>query len=125
METTSKFSVNIVGEQTGKPYSGSFTVKTVLTRGDRFLADQRRRELLGTNPSDALPDLQLEAFMHGQLLVRITEAPAWWSQSNAGRDIEDANVIVELFNLARAKEDEAKAELQKSAKEALEKIAKK
>jgi hypothetical protein len=124
METTAKFSVNIVGETTGKPFFGSFTVKTVLTRGDRFIADQRRRELLGPNSQDALPDLQLEAFMHGQLMVRVVESPEWWRQSDYGRNIEDANVIVELFNLVREKEDQAKEDLKKSAEEALTKISK-
>lgn len=124
METTAKFSVNIIGESTGKPFAGTFTAKTVLTRGDRFLADQRRRELLGPSAQEALPDLQLEAFMHGQLMVRIVESPEWWRQSDYGRNLEDANVIIELFNLVREKEDQAKDELKKTAEEALAKIAK-
>jgi hypothetical protein len=124
METTAKFSVNIIGESTGKPFAGTFTAKTVLTRGDRFVADQRRRELLGAGAQDALPDLQLEAYMHGQLMVRIIESPEWWKQSEYGKNLEDANVIVELFNLVREKEDQAKESLKKTAEEALSKIAK-
>lgn len=124
METTAKFSVNIIGESTGKPFAGTFTTKTVLTRGDRFIADQRRRELLGPQAQEAMPDLQLEAYMHGQLMVRILESPEWWKQSDYGKNLEDANVIIELFNLVREKEDKAKEDLKKNAEAALTKIAK-
>lgn len=119
METTKKFDLSSLGETTGKPFNGSFVIKTVLTRAERFEADRRRREILGTNGAEALPDLQLEAFMLGQLAVRVVEAPDWWKMSGSGQLLEDANIIAEIWKLTREKEDEAKAELKTKAEAAL------
>lgn len=125
METTVKVSINTLGDQTGRNYTGTFTFRTVLTRGERFVSDQRRREILGPNSEQAMSDLQLEAFMLGQLFVRVVESPEWWSKSNGGLNLEDGNVISELFNVAMSKEKEYKEELQKQAEAALKQMSKK
>jgi hypothetical protein len=122
VETTKSFTINAIGETTGRSYSGKFTVKTVLTRADRFEADRRRRELLGPNGAEAMPDLQLESFYLGQLAVRIVEAPEWWKDSSNGLNVEDANLIKELSELTFAKEQEAREELKKEAAAALAKM---
>jgi len=119
METTAVFTINVIGETTGKPYSGKFTIKTVLTRGDWFKADAQRRALLGANAQEAMPMLQLEAFMLGKLSVQILDAPDWWKNSNNGLELEDANVITSIFEIVKQKEDEAKEVLKKQAEEAL------
>jgi len=124
METTEKFSVNVIGEKTGTPYAGDFTVKTVLTRRDEFIADSRRRELLGPSPEGALPALQVEAFMFGQLFVRITAAPKWWSDAGNGIDLPDLNVVSGVYESAKNKEDERVKKVKESAEEALKQIAK-
>jgi hypothetical protein len=124
MNTTKKIQLSTVGRYTGKSYSGSFEVKTVLCRNDHFEADRRRRDILGANGKDALDALKLEAFQLGQLYVRVVSGPKWWTDSESGRFLEDFNVNDELYNLATAAEDEAQAELQAEAKSALEQLAK-
>lgn len=125
METTATFTVNITGEDTGRVYTGKFLVKTILSRKDRFIADERRRVLIGANSQMAAPSVQGEALMFGELLVRIIEAPKFWVDADGGLDIEDANVIGEVFKLAIEKELEAKKEVKEEAEKAVKNLAKK
>src|SRR5271168_5160767 len=108
METSATFSISTTGKTTGQPFAGEFTVKTVMTRRDEFYADQERRRIVGPSPENtpAPVGLQGEAYMLGQLRARITAAPDWWKNSDAGLDLQDVNVIVEIFELALAKEKE-------------------
>jgi hypothetical protein len=124
METTAEFQISTVGKESGTPYNGGFKVKTLLTRKDRFVADEHRRMTLGLNSATALDDLQLEAFMLGQLFVRIVDAPPFWKNSNNGADLPDGNVIVEIYNLAVAKESERKKSLVADAQAAVDLMAK-
>lgn len=103
METTVEFKINEVGDDTGNPYTGTFKVKTLLDRKDRFLADERRRAIIGSNAADALITLQEEAFILGQLSVRVVDGPRWWKDSNNGLLLEDGNVIVKLYEIALQK----------------------
>jgi hypothetical protein len=123
MKTTALFSVSIVGQRTGKPYNGKFTVKTVLSRRENFLADERRRLILGSNSAGAPPSLQGEAFMLGQLFVRLVEAPDWWKNADNGLDLEDENVIGEIYQLTEAEVASSEKELADSAKTSLNKLA--
>lgn len=124
METTVTFDINEIGEETGTPYTGLFTVKTILTRQDRFGADRERRRILGgDNPDQAMPGLQGEAFMLGQLSVRVVDAPKFWKDSLGGLLLEDGNVIGRVFEIAIAKENERREKLQKQSGEALTKLA--
>lgn len=91
------FTFHSVGAVTKNVYFGDFGVKTVLSRYDQFLADQKRREILGQNPKDALEGLFQEAFMLGQLYVRIVKSPPFWANSNFGLLLPDHNIILELF----------------------------
>lgn len=125
METTAAFTVNITGETTGRVYTGKFLVKTVLSRRDHFVADERRRMLLGSNPTGAAPSIQGEAYIFGQLAVRVLEAPKFWSDSDNGLDIEDANVIGEVFKTTMEKEEEYQKSLKEEATEAVKSLSKK
>lgn len=113
METTKKISVNIIGTNSGNPYTGDVILKTIITREEGFIADAKRREILGPQAQDAIPDRQSEAFMLGQLFVRILEAPVWWNNTRFGRDLYDLNVIVHLWNAAdeaeKARQEDVKA----------------
>jgi hypothetical protein len=123
MDTIKTIELVTTGQDTGHPYSGNFEVKTVLSRRDRFAADQKRREVLGPGGDSALPTLQGEAFMIGQLWVRVVKAPDWWSNANCGLDLKDENVTPELFELALKAESDAVKELQSKAKSSLEKLS--
>lgn len=122
-DATAPINLSVIGSRTGKPYNGKFLVKTVLTRKENFLADERRRFIIGNNSLSAPPALQGEAFMLGQLFVRFSEAPDWWNQSDAGLELEDENVIGELFKLTEEIVEAAEQELQKESKKALENLA--
>ena len=125
MVTTVQISMSEVSES-GKHYNGTFTIKTVLTRRDNFTADAIRREVLGPSPEGTvvLPDLQFEAYMLGQLRVRIVNAPEWWTNSNFGLDMEDGDIIAKLYALVVKEEGKSKAELKKESEKALEQLKK-
>lgn len=123
METTAQFSINETGTKSGRLFSGSFTVKTLLTRADQFAADQKRREILGPGGQEALEGLRLEAFMLGQLSVRIVKAPQFWEDTNQGLNLEDFNIIQILFDKCIELEGQRSAALQQEAKQALERMA--
>lgn len=125
METTAKFSINEIGEETGKHYSGDFTVKTILERGEYFEADKVRRSILGVNGGEALPSLQGEAYMLGEMSQRIVESPDWWKDSLNGMKFQDPGVIGLIFKKINDLEKERKAAIKKEAKKALKKMAEK
>lgn len=118
METTDTFSVNIVGEESGNTYTGTFKVKTLISRRDAFAADEKRRLVIGSNPMNALSVLDAEAFMIGQLMVRVLESPQWWKDSSGGLDMDDGNVTSEIFNCAIKAEQNRKDKLIEAGKAA-------
>jgi hypothetical protein len=124
METTVPITIDVIGQRTGNPYNGKFLVKMVLTRRENFIADERRRMIVGTNPLGVAPSLNGEAYMLGQLFVRILEGPKWWKDSDGGLDLEDENVIGELYRLIDLKVNESEADLSKEGKQAVEKLTK-
>lgn len=124
MEAIDTINLSVIGNTTGSSYEGSFKVKTLLTRRDQFTADLKRREIIGgTNPGEAMPALQGEAFVIGQLFVRIVDGPAWWVQSSSGLELKDSNVTDELFKIVLDAETKAKEQIRQKAKEALTKLA--
>ena len=125
METFVQFSISEKGENSGKDFSGIFKIKTLLTRSDMFLSDQRRRDILGPNAESALDALKAEAFMLGQLFVRVVESPRFWKDSNYGLELEDINVISVLFSKCMDIETERKSNLSKSADAAKQSLIKK
>lgn len=124
MENSKVIELSTTGNVTGKPYVGSFRAKGILTRRDQFLADAARRRIIGPNPGDALPALQGEAYMLGQLSVRLVQAPDWWLAAANGELLEDGNVIAEVYELALQAENDLKKEINEAAKVALEKLTK-
>jgi hypothetical protein len=124
MAATAPITLSIAGDKTGKSYNGKFSVKLVLTRRESFLADERRRMIIGANFAAALPALHEEAWHLGLLSVRLIDAPDWWKQSDGGLDLEDPNVIKELHKLCEEKIAEAEETLREESKAALKKLAK-
>lgn len=124
MENSKVIELSTTGSITGKSYVGSFRAKGVMTRRDQFLADAARRRIIGPNPGDALPALQGEAYMLGQLSVRIIDAPDWWRASANGELLEDGNVIAELYELSLTAENDLRKDISEAAKAALDKLTK-
>ncbi len=104
-DSTAKFSISLDGNRTGTKWHGEFTVKTMLSYNDEFRRDSIRRELLaGVNPQFAEPRVLNNADAFSELAVRITTAPAWWTESNGGRDLFDDNLIGAVYKEALAAE---------------------
>lgn len=123
MEYQNSFSINEIGKVSGRHFTGSFTVKLTLTRADQFAADARRREILGPRPNDALDALKLEAFMLGQLSVRVIKAPKFWEDSNGGVLLEDFEVVQKVFDEAVRLENERLDAIQRETSDALKELA--
>jgi hypothetical protein len=92
-----QFKVHIVGDVTGKVWPGEFRAKTNLTFADKLAADRFRRELLGD--AGGVPDQEAAAAARiiSQLSVRLTEYPEWWKAMKGGLDVEDFNILMELW----------------------------
>lgn len=125
METTVKVDFHEIGSDTGQAYEGSFTIKTLLSRRDLFIADERRRLILGTLGDSAPSSINGEAFMMGQLAVRIVDSPKWFKDADLGLDLKDENIVPLLFKLCVEKEQERKDDIKKKSEESLKKLSKK
>lgn len=126
MKSLAKFSISVKGDESGKLYEGDFEVKTILTLRERAIADEVRRNILGSSPEMASTQVATFAFSAGQLYVRITEAPQWFqSAGQGGIELPDFNVIEEIFLKALQKEDERKRSILENADTAKKKIKKK
>lgn len=125
METTVKVDFHEIGSDTGQTYEGSFTIKTLISRRDVFVADERRRLILGTLGDSAPSSINGEAFMMGQLAVRIVDSPKWFKEADLGLELKDENIVPMLFKLCVEKEQERKEEIKKKSEESLKKLSKK
>lgn len=127
MDNTATISLQITGEETGDQFVGDFVVKTLLTRKDVFEADRIRRTILGPSPDGTppAPALQAEAYMLGQLRVRILSSPPWWERSTYGIELLDQNVVTTLFELAMSKEEERRKSVIEAGTAATKELRKK
>ena len=112
------FVVQETGETTDRQFIGTFTVKRTLSKRDDQLADQRRRLILGPQPENATISAANDAYVLGQLSVRITKSPAWWDESDGGLDLKDNNIIAKIYSEAVQAELEWRNEIDKRAEEA-------
>lgn len=127
-ELTSVFDVNMVGEESGTSYVGTFKVRTLLSRQQLARADMNRRLILGPLPegSSAMPRVAADAFISGQLSVRVVEAPRWFENAGTGGiELFDTNVLEEIFRKSMEAEDDRRSKLNQKADAAAEKLKKK
>lgn len=111
-----KFSIDVTGEVTGKPWKGVFKSKIRLSHRDQLRQDEIRRDLLGKNPETASPRAQNAADVFSFVLIHLIEAPQWWAMNGNGLDLEDDNVVAEVYG----KIVEIKVEAQKKLKDEAE-----
>lgn len=124
---STSFSVNIQGETTFESYPGKFTVKQLLNHDEQLEVDRLRRQILGDKPDQASARALNQAEIFASLIVRVTEAPTWWKESNAGQGLYDDNVIAGVYGEAMKAEREYRESLSLKAKDAqkdLEKLGK-
>ena len=126
MISSEVFSINVKGES-GKVYDGNFTVKMSMTRSEKFKADQIRREILGPSPvgQEAPPALQTEAYILGQLAIRLLDAPEWWVSARNGLDIEDYTVILTVYDKILELDEKLQKDRQVETDKALKELEKK
>lgn len=106
------FSIDAVGDITGKKYEGLFTVRCVLNMGQKHLMELERSRLLGNyaNPTDELAGI---AMILASLRAKIVDGPEWWKQSAGGNNLSDDNILLEVFN----KISDAEIQWKKTVKE--------
>jgi hypothetical protein len=117
---TEQFTIDVVGDTSGKTFKGLFKTKVRLSHRDQLRMDEVRRDLLGKNPEAAGVRAQNQADVFSLIAVHIIEAPQWWGANGAGLDLEDDNVIAEVYG----KIVDVKTEAQKKLKDAAEAASK-
>jgi len=107
------FNFEAVGDLTGKKYEGTFTVKCVLTIGDRRRLELEKSRQLGDmkNPTQ---DLIAIAIMSSNLLIRVIDGPDWWKQL-LGEDLIDQEILPALYSKVLDQEDAWRKELKEKA----------
>lgn len=116
---TVNFSISLIGNVTGEKWVGEFTTKLRLSHRDQLARDRISRELLGdTRPDFASPRAINQANIFSDLRVRLTQAPAWWKESAEGLDLEDDNVVAEVYNKALKFENDELLKLKENAEKA-------
>ncbi len=97
MANSEQFSIDVTGETTDKVWKGVFKTKLRLSHKDYLKQDEIRRGLLGEKPESASPRAQNTADLFSFVLIHLIEAPQWWSMNGNGLDLEDDNVIGEIY----------------------------
>lgn len=94
----------------GNRYEGNFTIKCLLSIGEKHRLELEKTRLLGNhpNPTDELVGI---AVILSNLRHRITDAPNWWAQSRGGESIKEEEVLAELFAKTQDAEIEWRREL--------------
>jgi hypothetical protein len=122
---TESFSVSVTGEVSGEKYPGMFKTKLRLSHREQLRLDEIRRELLGKNHEAATPRAQSQANAFATIMVHLVESPKWWKDSDGGLDLEDDNILEEVYtkiielkksasSKLKTEADAAKAELAKA-----------
>lgn len=118
----SQFNVDVKGDVTGRQYMGAFTVKTRLSHRDTIREDQVRRDILGPNSDGADPKAKGLATAIASLAVRVVKSPTWWSDSDGGLELEDENILVEVYNKTHQATLDERKELAEQAEKAKEEL---
>ena len=126
MQTNKVISVDVIGEKTGRIYKGDFTIKLVLTQRDEFNSDLRRRQILGPSPEGTPPaaNLQMKAYMLGEIQARTVEMPDFWRDADQGLELADPNVALSIYDAIIEAEQEFEAKIKKDSEEAYKKLSK-
>lgn len=122
-ETTKDLFFTTQGLNTGTTWNGKFVVKLTLSPRDNLRADRLYREYLGDTSGASPSEFAVyQSYMLSQLAVRLTEAPSWWKDANNGLDVQDENLLEEVFKAAAALVKQYQDERAKAAEAAQAKI---
>lgn len=105
----------------GNRYEGKFTVKCLLTIGEKHRLELEKTRLLGNhpNPTDELVGI---AVILSNLRHRIVDAPNWWTQSRGGDNLQEEDVVTELYTKVQDAEIEWRQELVEKAQQPQEEV---
>lgn len=96
-ENTKQFTVSVEGETTGKRWEGKFETVCMPTLRQKASAKvmeaQLNQDLINIDDST-----RLYHSMIAQLAFRLQAAPDWWLASENGQNLQDLNVIFEVFS---------------------------
>jgi|GEM_PF-3222839 len=113
------FSIMVVGDVTGETLKGTFAAKKWLSHRDRLNQDKIRRELLGSlNPDGASITALSIAEAVSEITVRLIDSPKWWAETQNGLDLQDSNVVSEVYKGVMKVESDALTALEKKGEEA-------
>jgi hypothetical protein len=116
------FSIHVVGDVTGKTWAGAFRAKPGLSFRDKLNSDRMRRELLGNDAASATTESHVTATVISALSVRLTEAPEWWTEAKGGLELQDFNVLEEVYKKSVEVEDAHTKKVEDEGKAAGEKL---
>lgn len=128
---TEKISINIVGENSGENFAGTFEIYLSLPLGKRLELDQYRRAYLG-NQGNVLISAEIDlveklANIRARVVLNTKDepiAPRWWVESQYGLNLEDENVVSDIFTKIQAALEKRKAELKTARDESRVALAK-
>jgi hypothetical protein len=112
------FSIHLVGDTTGKLWTGEFRAKPVLTFRDKLQSDRMKRDMLGGDGAGASAESIVASTIIGDLTVRLTETPEWWKESQGGLGLQDYNVLEAVYEGAKKVEKEHVKAIEEAGKKA-------
>jgi hypothetical protein len=108
------FEVDVLGDTTLKQYQGVFTVRCVLSMGQKHAMALEKNRLLGNyaNPTDDLLGISI---IFANLRHKVVDGPEWWKQSVGGATIKDENVLWAVYDQIVKAEDEWRQKVKEMA----------
>lgn len=109
------FDIDLIGEFTGKTYKGRFTIKPAISIGEQ-IEMEREISMYLSDLSNPTPNLAVLATMLSNIKFHTIKFPEWWDAKTQGRELEDRNVIIEIFNNIKRIQEEWKQKVVDKAK---------
>lgn len=95
-ENSKRFKISVRGETSNKQWDGEFEAVCMPTLRQKADASVMEARLNGDLESiDGATRLYHQ--MVSQLSFRLIAAPDWWLNSNGGQDLQDLNVVFEVY----------------------------
>jgi hypothetical protein len=92
------FTVDVVGDTTGDKFVATFQTKNRLTHREQLAQDEYRRGLLGANPTGASERALTQAVVFSEINAHLVQPiPAFWKAADMGLELEDENVVAEVY----------------------------
>jgi hypothetical protein len=113
------FTIDLIGDETGKKYQGKFTIKNVLNIGEKVQLEREISRFLSDyqNPTD---NLKILATAIANIKMHIISYPDFWNIDEDGLDIEDNNLIFHIFEKIMETKQKRYEEISKAASKANE-----